>query len=168
VNIRLSIVFEPGDYKVRADPTRIQQVLANLAVNAKDSMPEGGELRFGISRMSLAPGEKPPLPEMPPGGWVVLSVADTGTGIAPEVLTHVFEPFFTTKGVGKGSGLGLSQVYGIVKQHGGYIDVKTSEGKGSVFLIYLPEEKEPKGDPGNARKGNGRAVQGAHGESTPS
>lgn len=168
VNIRLSIVFEPGDYKVRADPTRIQQVLANLAVNARDSMPEGGELRFGISRMSLAPGEKPPLPEMPPGGWVVLSVADTGTGIAPEVLPHIFEPFFTTKGVGKGSGLGLSQVYGIVKQHGGYINVKTSSGKGSVFLIYLPEAKGPRGALGEAREGRGRAVQGARGESTPS
>ncbi|MBE9507367.1 MAG: response regulator, partial [Chloroflexi bacterium] len=137
-SISLLLEVAPGEYVVNADPTRVQQVLMNLAVNARDAMPEGGELRVGLTRVEVKPDESPPVEEMPVGEWVCLAVSDTGTGIAPEVLPHVFEPFFTTKGPGEGVGLGLAQVYGIVKQHEGYIGVETEAGKGTTFRVYLP------------------------------
>jgi PAS domain S-box-containing protein len=123
---------------VDADPTRIQQVLMNLVVNARDAMPKGGTLRVALSTLTTRPGEPPPLVDMPPGKWVGLSVADTGTGILPEVAAHLFEPFFTTKPRGQGTGLGLAQVYGIVAQHKGYIGLETQVGRGSTFTVYLP------------------------------
>jgi signal transduction histidine kinase len=135
---RIEVEFEPGTYLVRADPSRIQQVLTNLAVNASDAMPEGGELTLRLSQFTRQPGELPPCLDMPAGDWVVLSVADTGTGIPPEALPHIFEPFFTTKEPGKGTGLGLAQVYGIVKQHDGYIRAESQEGVGTTIVIYLP------------------------------
>jgi len=122
---------------VYIDPGQVQQVITNLAVNARDAMPEGGELRFGLSRLTLKPGEHPPVPEMSPGKWIVLSVSDTGDGIAAEHLPHIYEPFFTTKKAGQGTGLGLAQAYGIVKQHEGFIDVKSEIGKGTMFAVYL-------------------------------
>jgi two-component system, cell cycle sensor histidine kinase and response regulator CckA len=143
-NISIKFRHLPGEYTVNADRTKMEQVLANLAVNARDAMPRGGELVLDIGISSIKPGEKPPLPEMPGGDWVMLSVEDTGTGIAPEVLPHIFEPFYSTK-AGRGTGLGLSQVYGIVRQHNGFIDVKTAVGKGSSFAIYLPVVSESAG-----------------------
>jgi len=132
--------FEAGSekYVVNADPTRIQQVLMNLVVNARDAMPEGGELRIDLSRVKVGPDEKPPVVEMSPGEWICLAVSDTGAGIPPEVLSHLFEPFFTTKEPGKGTGLGLAQVHGIVVQHEGHIGVETEVGKGTAFRVYLP------------------------------
>jgi CheY-like chemotaxis protein len=121
----------------------VQQVLMNLALNARDAMAQGGALRIGLERLSLRADQTPPLPEMDPGDWVCLSVADTGTGIAPEVLPHIFEPFFTTK-LPHGSGLGLAQVYGIVRQHGGYVDVETEVGRGTTFRVYWPALASPK------------------------
>ena len=140
-NIRIAVACDPGEYFVSADPTKIQQVLANLAVNARDAMPEGGELRFALSLIAVRHAEKPPLPDMQEGAWVLLSVSDTGTGMTPAVYSHMFEPFFTTKEPGKGTGLGLSQAYGIIKQHDGFLDVKTEIGEGSTFFIYLPASK---------------------------
>lgn len=137
-NIRIAVDCGPGEYFVSADPAKVQQVLANLAVNARDAMPEGGELRFELSLVTVRHAEPPPLPDMPEGAWVLLTVSDTGTGMTPAVFSHMFEPFFTTKEPGKGTGLGLSQVYGIIKQHEGFLDVKTEVGKGTVFSIYLP------------------------------
>ena len=149
-NVRISLEADPGKYMVDLDPIRIQQALVNLAFNARDAMPEGGELHVGLSRMEIGPGEKPPLgippgfggdqdgAEMHPGKWVCLSVTDTGTGIPPEALPHIFEPFFTTKPPGEGPGLGLPQVYGIVKQHDGHIGVETRIGQGTTFRVYLP------------------------------
>ena len=137
-NVRIILEMDPEEYYVYADATQMQQVVANLAVNAKDAMPEGGTLRFQLSRLTLRSGGHSPLPDMLPGKWIELSVSDTGTGIPPEYLSHVFEPFFTTKEVGKGTGLGLSQVYGIVTQHEGFISVKSEAGKGTKFVIYLP------------------------------
>jgi PAS domain S-box-containing protein len=134
----LSKVKGPDVYTVNADPTRVQQVLMNLSVNARDAMPEGGELRFGLERIRVQPRESPPLPEMEPGEWVQVTVLDTGTGIPPDMLPHIFDPFFTTKGAGKGSGLGLAQVHGIVKQHEGEVDVQSQMGRGTTFTIYLP------------------------------
>jgi PAS domain S-box-containing protein len=137
-NIHILIELESEGCVVNADPTRIQQVLMNLAVNARDAMPEGGELRIALSRIEVGAREKPPVSEMPAGKWVCLAISDTGVGIAPDALPHIYEPFFTTKPVGEGTGLGLSQVYGIVKQHEGYIDMETEVGKGTTFRIYLP------------------------------
>ena len=137
-SIRIILDMRPVEYPINADPTQMQQVVTNLAVNARDAMPEGGELRFRLSRFVLKAGQDPPLPEMLPGEWIELSVSDTGAGIPPDVRPHIFEPFFTTKGVGKGTGLGLSQVYGIMMQHDGLIDVRSEVGEGTTFVLYLP------------------------------
>ncbi|MEW6109880.1 MAG: ATP-binding protein [Nitrospirota bacterium] len=140
-NIDIIVDIRPGEYTVWADPAKMQQVLANLAVNARDSMPEGGKLKFALSRIEIKPEENTHMPDMSAGNWIVLNVSDTGTGITSEIYPHIFEPFFTTKEVGKGTGLGLSQVYGIVKQHEGHIELKTDVGRGSNFTIYLPENR---------------------------
>ena len=137
-HIEITLAYGADEYTVDADPTRIQQMLMNLAVNARDAMTDGGVLRIGVERVIVAPGQSPPLPEMEFGEWIELTVVDSGTGLAPEVLPHIFEPFFTTKGPGEGSGLGLAQVYGIVKQHEGHIDVTTEVGVGTSFTLYLP------------------------------
>jgi two-component system, cell cycle sensor histidine kinase and response regulator CckA len=136
--IKVDLIYQPGSYYVNADPTRLQQVLMNLALNARDAMQEGGTLRFDLSRLLLRPGDHPPSPYLLPGDWIVIKVSDTGAGITSEVTPHIFEPFFTTKPVGQGTGLGLAQAYGIVKQHGGYIDVQSHPGKWTSFSIFLP------------------------------
>jgi len=150
-NIQIVLAYGPDEYTVNADPTRAQQALMNLAVNARDAMPEGGNLRIGLERIRVQPGGTyppqpprsggevpPPLPGMKAGEWVQVTVADTGSGIPPDVLPHVFDPFFTTKAPGEGSGLGLAQVHGIVKQHEGEIGVQSQVGQGTTFTIYLP------------------------------
>jgi PAS domain S-box-containing protein len=136
-NIDLQLQFEHRYLVVHADATRLRQILMNLAINARDAMPQGGTLAFRLSRIDVAAGQAP-LPDMQPGAWVRLEVNDSGSGIASAHLPHIFEPFFTTKAPGSGTGLGLAQVYGIVKQHGGAIDVTSTPGKGTVFTIYLP------------------------------
>jgi PAS domain S-box-containing protein len=141
-NIRLDLIFEENeDYGVLVDLTRLQQAVMNLAVNARDAMPDGGSLTMELEHLTLAEAAAPPLPDMAAGEWILLAVSDTGTGISPEDLARVFEPFFTTKARGEGTGLGLAQVYGIVKQHGGFIDLVSTEGEGSTFKIYLPAHK---------------------------
>jgi len=137
-SIQVTLAYGPDEYTVNADPTRMQQVMMNLALNARDAMPEGGNLRFGLERIQVKPGESPPLPGMESGEWVQLTVSDTGTGVPPDVLPHIFDPFFTTKAPGEGSGLGLAQVHGIVKQHGGEVDMQSQVGQGTTFTIYLP------------------------------
>lgn len=140
--IRLRLHIGEGTFVVCGDPTRIRQAVINMVVNARDAIPAEGEIRLSLSRMTLLPGDTPPVMGMAPGDWVCLEVADTGTGIPPEVLPHIFEPFFTTKPRGLGTGLGLAQVYGIVQQHQGYIDVQTEVGKGTIFRVYLPAYEE--------------------------
>ncbi len=144
-DICITLEIEPSReaYILNVDLTQMQQALTNLAVNARDAMPAGGTLRFHLSRLTFAPGERLPHPEIPPGDWVVLSISDTGVGIPPEMMPHIFEPFFTTKEVGEGTGLGLAQVYGIVKQHEGYIDVESRVGEGTTFTLYLPALSQP-------------------------
>lgn len=137
-NIQLTLNVGDEDYMVYADTTRMQQIFMNLGLNARDAMPEGGELRYDLSRIVVEPGDKPPIRDMEPGSWVRLSVSDSGRGIPPEVLPHIFEPFYTTKAPGEGSGLGLAQVYGIVKQHNGFIDVVSEQTHLTTFVIYLP------------------------------
>jgi len=137
-NIRIDLTCQPDEPAVvNADLTRIQQAIMNLALNARDAMPGGGELCIDLKRVRVRPGEPPPLPEMKVGAWLRIQVSDSGTGIPPEVLPHLFEPFFTTRAP-LGSGLGLAQVYGIVKQHEGHIDVATEVGEGTTFSLYLP------------------------------
>ena len=132
--------FDQNDHMIMANITQLQQVLTNLGVNARDAMPEGGI--FQIKLLSLNPLSPLPDPEMEPGNWTVITLKDTGTGIPPNVLEHIFEPFFTTKAPGSGTGLGLAQVYGIVKQHEGFIDVQSQVGQGTTFTIYLPQAPE--------------------------
>jgi CheY-like chemotaxis protein len=129
---------EQEDYTASADPTRMQQAIMNLALNARDAMAAGGKLRIHLERISVEDRKKAPLPEMDVGEWIRVTVTDTGVGISPDVFPHIFDPFFTTKAPGQGTGLGLAQVYGIVKQHGGHVDVKTELGKGTSFILYLP------------------------------
>jgi signal transduction histidine kinase len=125
---------------LRADEGMLDQVLMNLAVNARDAMPEGGRLVIATDRRELFEQDVDNSFETKPGWFAVLSVADTGTGIPPEILPRIYEPFFTTKEIGKGTGLGLSTVYGIVKQHHGMIRVQSEMGRGTTFEIFLPME----------------------------
>ena len=141
--ITVKLVYQDGEYMLTADPTRMQQVFMNLAVNARDAMPDGGTLCFELSCLSFSPGESPPAPDMPPGTWICIHVTDTGIGIPLERQSHIYEPFFTTKPVDKGTGLGLAQVYGIIKQHGGFIDLTSQPGEGTQFSIYLPAISDP-------------------------
>ena len=123
---------------VIADATQLSQVLMNLCVNARDSMPAGGRLTVSARRITLNDTQASLYERAKPGPYVVLSVADTGLGIPPELMDRIFEPFFTTKDVGKGTGLGLSTVMGIVKSHGGFVTVQGGKSGGSVFEVYLP------------------------------
>jgi PAS domain S-box-containing protein len=123
---------------VRADPVQLEQVIVNLVVNARDAMPDGGSIAIATDRMVLLEQEAS-LADMAEGSCVRLRVTDTGTGIAPPVLERIFEPFFTTKEPGRGTGLGLATVYGIVRQHGGHVRVSSVEGRGSTFEVLLPE-----------------------------
>ena len=141
-DIILRTVINSDEYMVLADPTRLQQIFMNLAVNARDAMPNGGELSFEVQRIYVA-DTLPGFPDLPAGAWVRLSVADTGLGIAPDVIPHIFEPFFSTKEPGQGTGLGLAQVYGIVKQHDGFISVKSGVGQGATFHVFLPALEVP-------------------------
>jgi CheY-like chemotaxis protein len=128
---------------VYADPVQMEQVVMNLAINARDAMPQGGKLVFETKNLDLTS----PYPErgfeIPAGRYVMLIVTDTGVGIRPEHLDRIFEPFFTTKGVGTGTGLGLSTVYGIVKQSGGYIWAYSDVGVGTTFKVCLPRVESP-------------------------
>jgi two-component system cell cycle sensor histidine kinase/response regulator CckA len=153
-SIKIALVVTSDEYTVNADPTRLQQMIMNLAVNARDAMPKGGRLRFALEPIRVEDARAAPLPEMilrhlypgsnqragraMAGEWVRLTVSDSGTGIPPDVLPRIFDPFFTTKAPGEGAGLGLAQVYGIVKQHEGEIDVESQVGHGTTFSVYLP------------------------------
>jgi hypothetical protein len=123
---------------VRVDPGSIDQLIMNLAVNARDAMPTGGTLTLETARVVLGPEHVRAHPGSVPGPHVVLAITDTGTGMAPETMERIFEPFFTTKGPGKGTGLGLSTAFGIVQQSGGSITVESERGRGTTFRVYLP------------------------------
>ena len=113
----------------------------NLAVNARDATADGGILKFNLDQAQILDGETPPCPDIPVGVWNRITVKDSGEGIPPDILPHIFEPFFTTKPVGEGTGLGLAQAYGIIKQHDGYIDAHSEPGEGTTFHIYLPAQQ---------------------------
>jgi signal transduction histidine kinase len=155
--IELVVSMSPGELAAFVDPGQLEQVLLNYAINARDAMPHGGRLTISTARVPAA--DKPGDP-LPPGDYVRLSVQDEGEGITPEIASRIFEPFFTTKGVGRGTGLGLSTVYGIVTQAGGAISVSSTPGAGARFDTYLPMTTErismpvvPDTDPPRARGG---------------
>jgi PAS domain S-box-containing protein len=137
-DIELTTALEAHLPTVKADPNQIEQVLMNLVVNARDAMAEGGRLEIRTARTTVTETDVRDQPEIRPGVYVTFAVSDTGCGMDEATRARIFEPFFTTKEVGKGTGLGLAMAYGIVKQSGGHITVKTAPGQGAVFRIYLP------------------------------
>lgn len=137
-NIQVTLDIGDDEYLILADPSRIQQVMMNLAVNARDATPNGGRLNMSLTQLSAEDGKLHHGQDIPTGDWIRIQVSDSGIGIPSDLLSQIFEPFFTTKEVGKGTGLGLAQVYGIVQQHDGFIDVSSTIGKGTTFYMYFP------------------------------
>ena len=144
---QLSFTHDPQLAPIRADKRQLEQVIMNLVVNARDAMPEGGEIRIETASHRLSDELRRDRAVVPPGAYSIIRVIDEGTGIAPEKISKIFEPFFTTKGVGEGTGLGLSMVYGIVKQTGGFIFVDSALGSGTCFTLYFPAEDKVAEDP---------------------
>jgi two-component system cell cycle sensor histidine kinase/response regulator CckA len=159
-DVELRIELARDLRKVTADPSQIGQVIVNLAVNARDAMPHGGVLTISTANVEVGAGTKKQ-PELAAGPYVKLAVRDTGEGMPPETLARIFEPFFTTKEIGKGSGLGLSTVHGIVSQSGGHIQVSSEPDHGTAFDIYLPSTGEADG---GADTEPAESTRGASGE----
>ncbi|HVO04540.1 MAG TPA: response regulator [Candidatus Cybelea sp.] len=152
-NIELEMVHGADLKPVRADAGQLEQVIINLAVNARDAMTQGGRLSIRTRNVVTAEPMARGADVMPPGSYVMVEIADTGTGIPKEILDRIFEPFFSTKEVGSGTGLGLSTVYGIVSQTDGFIFVDSEPGKGATFRIYLPEHAQQPGEAAQVRAG---------------
>lgn len=145
-DIRISLDFADDCWLIDADAGNLDQVVMNLAVNARDAMPEGGALGIKTENVVIDAEYCRRNAEARPGRFVRLSISDTGTGMAEDVLTHIFEPFFSTKEIGKGTGLGLSVVYGIVKSHKGWANVYSEPGQGSTFRLYFPAAARAAGE----------------------
>ena len=137
-DVSLETDFGTESTVVHADPNQVEQILLNLAVNARDAMPEGGRIRITARRLHLDTTSPELPPDVTPGKYIRLSIEDSGSGIPDDILLRIFEPFYTTKAPGEGSGLGLSVVYGIVRHHGGWVDVETAAGQGTTFHVHLP------------------------------
>jgi two-component system, cell cycle sensor histidine kinase and response regulator CckA len=160
--IELKVVLGSDVGTIFADAGSFQQVLLNLCLNARDAMPSGGQIVVKTERIDVSPEFAELYTSLKPGGYVELSVADTGQGMTADVRERIFEPFFTTKPVGKGTGLGLSMVYGIVKQHEGAIHVYSEPNMGTTFKIYLPvvqpTDAAPAAAPKPALVGGGETI----------
>jgi CheY-like chemotaxis protein len=148
-DVDLTVTFAPTPTLVRVDPGQLEQVLVNLAINARDAMPAGGILTIGTDLVVLD-GGRAGESAVEPGDYVLITVADTGFGMTAEVAARAFEPFFTTKGLGKGTGLGLATVYGIVTRAGGQVRVESRPGAGTTFEVYLPATSAPAAAAGRA------------------
>jgi two-component system cell cycle sensor histidine kinase/response regulator CckA len=145
-DVQLATVLDPGVGRIRADAGQIEQVILNLAVNSRDAMPRGGKLTIETRNIDLDETYAREHIAVRPGAYAMLAISDTGTGMSAETKSHMFEPFFTTKGTGKGTGLGLATVYGIVKQSGGNIWVYSEPHRGTAFKVYLPLVEGASGD----------------------
>lgn len=162
-SIRLEEAIVAGLWPLKANPTQLHQVLLNLCVNARDAMPEGGVLTVRAANRRVDYAGSPAIPGAKPGPYLQIEVADTGTGIPPQILERIWEPFFTTKEAGRGTGLGLSTVRGIVNDHGGVIKVSTGPNRGTTFRILLPalpgaEDLEPNGEAVTVPRGHGELI----------
>ncbi|RZI93284.1 MAG: response regulator, partial [Variovorax sp.] len=161
--VQLVVDAAPGLWTTRIDHSQLENALLNLCINARDAMPSGGRLTLSTRNESLE-GAAAAARELPPGDYVCLAVTDTGTGMTPEVAGRVFDPFFTTKPIGQGTGLGLSMVYGFVRQSGGQINVESRVGQGTTMRLYLPRQEgeavadEPHGGAAPIVGGDGETV----------
>jgi PAS domain S-box-containing protein len=153
-DVRIVEELQPDAWTVRCDPVQVGQVVMNLAVNARDAMPAGGTLTVSTDNLEVGAEGPRPIDNMPPGQYLRLTVRDTGKGMSPETMEHLFEPFFTTKPPGTGTGLGLSTVYGILKQAGAHVAVDSAPGRGSTFAIHFPRAKD--GEAGQATRAGRR------------
>lgn len=150
-DISMHLNFNNNLWSINADENQIEQVITNLVVNARDAMPEGGELTVSTQNIIIDKEKAQTIPDIKPGKYVQINVEDTGTGIAKSIQSQIFDPFFTTKGRAEGTGMGLSVVHGIVKKHGGIINVYSEPGEGTVFKIYLPAVKKQRQKRENAK-----------------
>jgi two-component system, cell cycle sensor histidine kinase and response regulator CckA len=158
-NIEIVTVLDGGLHRVNADPTQVEQVLMNLVVNARDAMGSGGRVTIETGNVDLDEAYAATHPDAETGAFAMLAVSDTGHGMNAETLSHVFEPFYTTKEVGKGTGLGLATVYGIVRQSGGHVAVYSEPGRGTTFKVYLPRTDQA--EAGVAQQEGPRALNGS-------
>ena len=160
-SIEVHTDLTPDLWTVSADATQLHQVLMNLCVNARDALPDGGTLSISAKNLFLNEQSARMNIDAKAGSYIVITISDTGTGIPPEILDRIFEPFFTTKEVGKGTGLGLSTVIGIVKSHGGFVNVVSKQGQGTQFEVYLPALKEtpiPISEDADMPRGHGEVI----------
>jgi len=145
----IALTFVPGHalWRVVFDPAQVEQILVNLIVNARDALPGGGRITVSTANIQLGEADCRNRADAIPGEYVVLTVSDDGVGMDDQTLSHIFEPFFSTKDVGKGTGLGLATVYGVIKQNNGFIDVSSDKGRGTTFRLYIPRMHGPGVDP---------------------